>query len=182
MKTCRTCLLELPLEQFGSDKTRKDAKCVYCKQCFKKRQKDNYHKNRDKWLANNQRWKSQNRERYLKSQAKYYQKNKALVKQRISKWNARHKSQLVNYNNKRRITLESNKFLVFEKDIRKILNQPCFYCKTTPATTIDHIIPVAKGGRHSVGNLIGACRPCNSSKKTKTIMEFRVWKSNQIVI
>jgi 5-methylcytosine-specific restriction endonuclease McrA len=37
-------------------------------------------------------------------------------------------------------------------------------CAGAPATTVDHIIPVARGGQH-VGNLQPACMRCNSMKR-----------------
>lgn len=43
----------------------------------------------------------------------------------------------------------------------------CFYCETAPATTVDHFIPLARGGSHELSNLVGACRSCNSSKGSK---------------
>jgi 5-methylcytosine-specific restriction endonuclease McrA len=39
----------------------------------------------------------------------------------------------------------------------------CYWCGA-PATTADHIIPVARGGGH-VGNLVLACGPCNFSRR-----------------
>lgn len=40
----------------------------------------------------------------------------------------------------------------------------CFYCKTRPATTVDHFVPLARGGFHVLENLRSACQPCNSAK------------------
>lgn len=40
----------------------------------------------------------------------------------------------------------------------------CFYCGTSPSTTVDHVIPRARGGRNGSGNLVPACRPCNTIK------------------
>lgn len=52
------------------------------------------------------------------------------------------------------------------------LNEPrCFYC-TEPATQIDHIVPVSRGGTHDLVNLVPACKPCNCRKGTKDALEF----------
>lgn len=39
--------------------------------------------------------------------------------------------------------------------------------------TVDHIIPVSKGGQNTDDNLVPCCRPCNRTKKAKTIGEIR---------
>ena len=48
---------------------------------------------------------------------------------------------------------------------------PCVYCGA-PATTVDHVTPLAKGGRHAVSNLVPACQPCNSSKAAKLLANW----------
>ncbi len=51
----------------------------------------------------------------------------------------------------------------------------CHYCgKTFPESelTLDHIVPVARGGRSTRGNLVVACRPCNQAKKYLTPAEM----------
>lgn len=44
------------------------------------------------------------------------------------------------------------------------LERGCAYCGDY-ATTIDHVIPVADGGKSEPGNLVPACGTCNSKKK-----------------
>lgn len=41
---------------------------------------------------------------------------------------------------------------------------PCHYCGTPNAGTVDHVIPVARGGTNDASNLVPACGPCNYSK------------------
>ena len=44
----------------------------------------------------------------------------------------------------------------------------CFYCGQD-ATTVDHVIPIVKGGDPiSQDNLVAACRRCNSSKGSRS--------------
>lgn len=40
----------------------------------------------------------------------------------------------------------------------------CAYCPES-AQTVDHVVPVSRGGRTTVDNVVPACRSCNSSKK-----------------
>lgn len=47
----------------------------------------------------------------------------------------------------------------------------CAYCQA-PATTLDHVVPISRGGAHSKSNLVPACKSCNSSKHTKPLL---VW-------
>lgn len=47
----------------------------------------------------------------------------------------------------------------------------CTYCPAT-ATTIDHVIPQARGGHHYEGNLTPACLPCNSTKNDLLLVEW----------
>lgn len=48
----------------------------------------------------------------------------------------------------------------------------CVYCGE-PATQVDHIVPVSKGGTDDVSNLVPACRSCNSSKGNRDVDEWR---------
>lgn len=43
----------------------------------------------------------------------------------------------------------------------------CGYGCGQPATALDHIFPVVQGGQSRPGNLVPACKPCNSSKKDR---------------
>jgi 5-methylcytosine-specific restriction endonuclease McrA len=44
----------------------------------------------------------------------------------------------------------------------------CAYCRAVGPLTMDHVVPLAKGGRHAADNLVPACPSCNSGKHTKT--------------
>ena len=46
----------------------------------------------------------------------------------------------------------------------------CGYCGVR-ATTIDHVVPRAKGGRHEWENVVAACRDCNVRKRDRLLHE-----------
>ncbi len=49
----------------------------------------------------------------------------------------------------------------------------CVYCKKSGAITIDHVIPICRGGRDEPGNVVPACKRCNSSKNDRLLSEWR---------
>lgn len=51
----------------------------------------------------------------------------------------------------------------------------CHYCETPlrPAdVTMDHIVPISRGGRSTKGNLVPACHSCNVEKRSLTPVEW----------
>ena len=47
----------------------------------------------------------------------------------------------------------------------------CHYCGATfkaVELTMDHVVPVARGGMSTKGNVVPACRKCNQEKKLHT--------------
>ncbi|ATS93083.1 HNH endonuclease [Gordonia phage Patio] len=56
----------------------------------------------------------------------------------------------------------------------------CFYCgERSSKLTVEHIIPLSRGGRHSIGNIVPACPTCNYQKQNRTVMEWRIWKQRR---
>jgi len=43
----------------------------------------------------------------------------------------------------------------------------CQYCGSDKDLTIDHVLPVSKGGKSTFENCVTACKPCNSRKTNK---------------
>jgi 5-methylcytosine-specific restriction endonuclease McrA len=50
-------------------------------------------------------------------------------------------------------------------DVQNVVEgSACVYCGTRDDLTIDHIVPLSRGGLNVRANLQSACKPCNSSK------------------
>jgi 5-methylcytosine-specific restriction protein A len=57
----------------------------------------------------------------------------------------------------------------------KIAQGICVYCQQTFAPdelTMDHIVPLARGGRSTKGNVVPCCKACNATKKYLTPAEL----------
>lgn len=155
--------------------------------------KENYAKNRDELLQKAKEYycakkdteehKKANRQRAAKYRKEHPEKNRAAIK----RWEAAHpdtmkatKLRWVKNNPEAvkaiRITAEANRRSRKKSnggqishaemaEIKKRAGGICYYCKQkAKSLTFDHIVPIAKGGRHAKDNLVMACPKCNSSK------------------
>lgn len=51
---------------------------------------------------------------------------------------------------------------------RKIQEGKCYYCDRhvgPKVLTMDHVVPLSRGGRSKKGNIVPACKECNNKKK-----------------
>jgi 5-methylcytosine-specific restriction endonuclease McrA len=49
----------------------------------------------------------------------------------------------------------------------------CAYCGGAGPLSVEHVVPLTRGGRHTLGNILPVCRPCNSSKGARLLSEWR---------
>jgi len=77
----------------------------------------------------------------------------------------------------------TNSELTIIKNFKKSNPHICAYCnKPIPSTetvTIDHKIPVSKGGETVSENLTISCYPCNREKDDMTVEEYVIYKQKQ---
>jgi 5-methylcytosine-specific restriction enzyme A len=58
---------------------------------------------------------------------------------------------------------------------RRIGEGICYYCRRhvgAAALTMDHIVPLGRGGRSIRGNVVPACKDCNTRKKSLVPVEW----------
>ena len=51
----------------------------------------------------------------------------------------------------------------------------CYYCNTPVVPqelTMDHVVPISRGGKTTKGNVVAACKECNNKKKQLLPMEW----------
>lgn len=72
-----------------------------------------------------------------------------------------------------RITGSGGSYTVAEwRDKLTLYGGCCIYCGEAKKLTIDHKVPLFRGGSNSIENLVPSCGECNSRKGTKTAHEF----------
>ncbi len=58
---------------------------------------------------------------------------------------------------------------------RQLARGLCYYCGgsfSPAALTMDHIVPMARGGKSIKGNVVPACKVCNNKKKYMLPIEW----------
>lgn len=197
-KPCSSCKQQLPLESFCRNKRTSDGLNIYCRKCARDKylakraqillSKQNYYlANADRLADYRKKYYAQNRLRLLAEKKEFYlnnktrlqEKNKEYAKNNREKLNAwlrdytiRKPEVISRKRATRRLKIKSNSFLIRKRELQKIYSSPCYVCGTTESITVDHIIPIAKGGTHSVGNLLPLCLSCNTSKQDRLLYQF----------
>lgn len=57
---------------------------------------------------------------------------------------------------------------VTRREVLRRDKHTCQYCGSTKHLTLDHVIPVSKGGKHTWDNIVTACESCNNRKGDRT--------------
>ena len=141
-----------------------------------KKRKIYYQENKEQVHTRNLRWKRANPEKNLEHTYKFRKKHPEKVKE----WNQRR------FNSERaagKLTLTTLR-KVKEENIKKYGVLTCIYCliPIQPGQdSLDHLVPVSRGGTNEYENLSIACRKCNSKKRTRTHDEyFEYLKSSNV--
>ena len=64
---------------------------------------------------------------------------------------------------------------------KKCSSGKCYYCHNVfpvKALTMDHLIPLSRGGRSDKNNLVPCCKNCNSQKKNMLPIEWSAYLEN----
>lgn len=100
----------------------------------------------------------------------YYWANIAKSRARVSKWKERNPGKVSQQRYRRRVTLENVECSLTSEQwqaIKIAYRNRCAYCGLRKKLTMDHVIPISKGGEHTASNIVPACQSCNSSKNAR---------------
>ena len=182
-RTCTKCLQRLPLSAFHRDKSAPDGLRAMCKSCRINKVKDWYQENIE--------------ERRIK-QTTRRRKNIHIERQRDNERYERDREKriaLATEHSHRRKARKLN--TVVEKGIsilslKKKHGTKCYYCGkemdfkkgigrkfNNDMATIEHLIPLARGGEHTFENTVLACRFCNISRGAKSQEEFEKYRNGE---
>lgn len=126
------------------------------------------------WMEiNGDRYRASVRERSKKQRVIRAEKDKAWRKEYLK--TERGKANVSRYVHKRRMAIESKLSTLTAEEWAQIKSsqcERCAYCREVKRLTMDHVIPISRGGVHTKENVVGACMPCNLSKSNKLLSEW----------
>jgi hypothetical protein len=182
-RTCTKCNMKLPLSAFHKDKTATGGVRATCKNCRIKHVKNWYQDNKERQSGKEKDRRNANKDQYTEKEAKRYIKDK---EKRIAL--ATEQSQLRRSRKKGAKTERG----ISKLSLKRIHGTKCYYCGkemdfsvgtgwkfNRDMATIEHLIPLARGGEHTFENTVLACRYCNISKSAKSESEFEGSKDNK---
>lgn len=125
-------------------------------------------------LDYNRRYYEANREELLERKRRYYEENRDEVREQNRRYREANQEKRYENNRRRRARKLDALHVPFtdsELAARLSMFAGCWMCGEE-AGTVDHLIPIARGGPHCLSNLRPACGSCNSSKGAKTPKEM----------
>lgn len=188
MKQCRKCKQYFPatLEYFHKHGSGVAGLNPKCKSCIAEKSKIYRSKNKDKIYIQIRDWQKKNPEKCKARTKRFKDKNPEKVAEAQRKYDLMHIDK-VRIKRKKASTKWRQKFLdaegYFTHDdiIALLISQDgrCSYCGITlyDLYTIDHIMPLSRGGSNWPDNLALACDHCNKSKHDRTIEEWMAARS-----
>lgn len=202
MQKCKKCFIDKPLSDFPKHSGFKMGVRSECKTCYNQKHRNARAKNPELYRAKERlRWKEKrstpeakakrrknyeiNRDTILKQQKQYYDRNKKNPEfmERLSRNNQKWKKankQKVNQQTRRRRAVRLNSYVedIPQEFIDLLLIRQknlCRYCLVDfdlEPYTLEHIVPLSRGGKHEKRNIALVCKACNSSKRNKTHTEY----------
>ena len=192
-KRCSKCGETRAISQFAKSKTGKLGLARWCKQCFKQYNASRYKADPEKYHEAARRWQRDNWERFKELTANWRNSNELRRRQwiannpdKIARYTrkayykdiekSRRKSRITQQHRRARIRTTQVEQITMEiwDSILKFWQGLCAYCLLPHADlTMEHVIPLSRGGGHVVSNLVPACRKCNLSKGNKLVSEWK---------
>ena len=134
-------------------------------------------KNPEKVRENSRKWYKKNPEKYKEASQKWQTANPGLATERTRKWRKDNPEKLrenARIFTHRRRSAKINAYGSFTSDELKAkfseCGNKCQHCGTSDKKlTVDHIVPLTKGGSNYIGNIQPLCRSCNAKKGNRFI-------------
>lgn len=181
MKRCRRCGIEKTISEFNKYSASPDGIQYWCKECARARNKERYHADRTNAIERVKAWARNNPEKVAENMRSLRRRKGEEGLREYREYRRRNKDRYALHAKKKRakrqaaISATVTTITLSEWNAIKTKQKGrCFYCgKTVKKLTMDHVVPLVKGGEHSLSNIVAACLSCNCSKGKTDYIKFQ---------
>ena len=158
----------------------------YCRLCYNEYKREWYSRNRESEARRASEYNKKNQHVARNSMRRYRERNPDRARRNFKEWRAANKDRVALYDHnkkvKRRAAIGVDKVTLAEWREIKEKHQPrCAYCGEKRPLTMDHVVPLSKGGRHIAENIAPACKLCNSRKTNMSVIDFAQEKLGKLL-
>ena len=184
-KVCTKCGIEKPLTEYNrKTSSSEDRRRPECKSCQAAARHVYWLRNRDRVLAARrprmrESWRAsyaRNREARKRAARERYARNRERAAKTSRAWWRANRDRARLYRTERQARKRGalvNDFNVAQwHALVESFGQCCAYCGEQGKLTLDHVVPLSRGGDHTLTNILPACSTCNSRKRDLTALEF----------
>lgn len=171
-KVCTGCAKERPRSEFRARRGNRDGLVARCKACESGWHRAYYLAHREEILDRSRDWYEENRESRSEKRAAWYRANRDHAYAKNREWVANNREAYTEYQRVRRARIRQ--VTVGPVDLDALWTGFCALCDESmdrdlrfphpESKSIDHIVPVARGGTHEQSNLQWAHLNCNQVK------------------
>jgi 5-methylcytosine-specific restriction endonuclease McrA len=140
---------------------------------YKANNKEYYQKKKETIKDRAKKWYVENKERIRLITAEYRKNNAEVIKERKAKYSKNNRDKRNAMEQKRRAIKKGNGGKYTHSEFIELCNKfgnKCLMCNRSDVRlTVDHVIPLSKGGLNVIENIQPLCLSCNSKKHDKII-------------
>lgn len=147
-----------------------------CKSCYFKQWRT---ENKAYTVQKKKEYYQENKEKIKRQAKENYSVNRDRVKKAAKEWSKKHPEYANIKARRRRAALKGaliEKYVVTHEMLKQralACGNVCFYCQNSEWRHWDHRIPLSRGGKEILANLVPSCVSCNSSKGAKSLKDWK---------
>jgi 5-methylcytosine-specific restriction endonuclease McrA len=175
-KTCSKCQADEPLADFNKQAKSKDGYHYYCREC----QRGYARSNKERYAEYSRRWHAANADHKADLQRQWVAQNSLTKAEWQVAWKRANSERVREYHSRRRALIAGSSAEVV--DLAAVWERSadeCYICGVVVAAdlqhpdpmskSIDHVIPLSRGGAHVDENLAYVHLICNQRKNAKLL-------------
>lgn len=191
MKQCTRCKQVKPLTEFWRDRSKSDghrSQCTECRKRYKqshavqiREQQRSWHQRNPhyarNWFKARPGYNAAERRKEQKRAAtrKWRENNKESHAILVKQWREANPDKVIQWDRDRRARKAQAEGIFTDEQFQELCrhwNNRCLRCDETSKLTVDHVIPLSRGGSNDISNIQPLCGSCNSRKGTR-IIDYR---------